>query len=68
MYRRRVLRTFQRAVDFLFVLCTYFTARILLYRPHITLPPAPINVGPETHVHKITNVPVFYMERDVMEL
>jgi hypothetical protein len=25
-------------------------------------------VGPETHVHKITNAPVFYMEREVMDL
>jgi hypothetical protein len=24
-------------------------------------------VGPETHVHKITNAPVFFMEREVMD-
>jgi hypothetical protein len=34
MYWRGVLRTFQRGVDSLFVLCT------LLYRPHFTLSPA----------------------------
>ncbi len=121
MYRRRVLRTFQRGVDSLFVLWTllyhphftlspafYFITRILLYRPHFTLAfyfiarillyrplpppdrllwalkplniffsllflilralkPIYINVGPETHVHKITNAPVFFMEREVMD-
>ncbi len=34
----------------------YFTARILLLW---ALKPIYINVGPETHVHKITNAPVF---------
>jgi hypothetical protein len=62
MYRRRILCTLYGAVDFL----------IVPYKGPRRLPPPPAHTarggmsigrgGPETHVHKITNVHAFYME------